>query len=108
MGKFKLKTTFIKENVEDFYVEKCEEEFDKESDLFYELVYQYTTGYNLCAEANYQFREEVKKMSERKFDASLEKDLGDLVSALDEKFLSHQDCEYFYKRDFTIHYILEI
>ncbi len=105
MRKFKLKTTFIKENVEDLYVEKCEEEFDEESDLFDELEYQYTSAYNLCSEANYQFIEELQKMRGRKLDASLEKDLGDLVSDLDKKFLGRQDAEYFYKRGFTIHYI---
>jgi hypothetical protein len=108
MGKFKLKTTFIKENIENIYVEKCEEDFDKESDLFDELEYQYTNCYNLCEEANYEFIEELKKMRGGKLDGSLEKDLDDLVAALDEKFLGHQDAEYYYKRNFTIHYALDI
>jgi len=105
MKKFRLKTTFIKENVDDFFVDVCEKEFDKESDLFNELKYQYTVSYDLCKEANDEFIQGLKKMEGRKLDASLEKELRELINTLDEKFLRSQDSEYYFKRDFAIHYI---
>jgi len=98
----KIRISFIKENIDDFIVEKIDESFDARSPEFTKKVFEwikdvYRYDYGISRDASDKLEAELATKSKVSYD-----ELNQLFDSLDDEFGSSQDGEFYIKSGFTI------